>query len=289
MRWEHDAEEAVERMPIPPMMGSYARLQAEKCARQLGRTHVTLEAVQEAERLYREFVGKEKTEEIRAFIEGRGPAPGVEDELFFQDDMCLYTIDACYTKYGENTTEVREALKDMLRSVRSVLEDEKVTELMADRSVRALHGASRFTVGMTGCPNCCVSPYMKDFGIVMQHRVRVTEAPCSGCGLCVRMCPDGAIELSDDGPVIDDTQCLLCGLCARDCPTGTLQEQAAGFLVLAGGCGGRHPALALPVEAFVSKQRVLELLKNTIACLRHAPSGETLRHIIDRKGVSALT
>jgi ferredoxin len=44
---------------------------------------------------------------------------------------------------------------------------------------------------------------------------------CSGCGVCVKKCPLGAISLSDDGgrkvAVIDQTKCLGCGVCTRFC------------------------------------------------------------------------
>jgi len=233
-------------------------------------------------------MGEEKTQELKAFLEGRGPAPAMEDDLFFSNDNALYHIDLCYTKYGENTKEVRDILKDMLRSITALCEKEKLTEIMADLAPVALHGASRFSMVMTGCPNCCVSPYMKDFGITMQHRVDITDAECTQCGECLKMCIDQAIKLTDKGPVIDRSKCSMCELCARDCPTGTLVTGARGFLVVAGGTGARHPKLAVPIESFTTKERVLSLLRNAIGKLRNAKPGETLRTIIERESAEAL-
>ena len=45
MRWAEDAEKMVEMLPVPPMMGGYARLQAEKIARQKGLDCVTTDIV----------------------------------------------------------------------------------------------------------------------------------------------------------------------------------------------------------------------------------------------------
>jgi heterodisulfide reductase subunit A len=50
----------------------------------------------------------------------------------------------------------------------------------------------------------------------------VAEAKCSGCGLCVDVCPYGAIELEEQRPlqfkaVINDTLCKGCGLCVAAC------------------------------------------------------------------------
>ncbi len=85
MRWDKDAEKVHEMLPIPPMMGSYARLQSEKIARQRGQDCVTVDVVKETEKIYADFIGAEKTGQLKAFIAGTGPAPTLEDELFFED------------------------------------------------------------------------------------------------------------------------------------------------------------------------------------------------------------
>ena len=288
MRWAEDAEKMLEMLPVPPMMGGYARLQSEKIARQKGLDCVTADIVKETEKMYAEFIGEEKTAQLKAFLAGTGPEPQLEDELFFDDPGALYHIDVCFTKYGENSTLVRETLKDMMRSLTAIMQEEQVTEIMADLATVALHGASRFTVGMTGCPNCCVSPYLKDFGVIMLHRVDITDAECTQCGSCLTMCVDSAIRLTDDGPVIDRTKCAQCELCARDCPTGTLVVSERGFRVIAGGGGGRQPTIAVTVEDFTSKERVEQVLRNAIASLRKAQPGETLKTIIKREGVEVL-
>ncbi|MBW2553294.1 MAG: PCP reductase family protein, partial [Deltaproteobacteria bacterium] len=82
MKWDEDAKKAHEILPVPPMMLPYARLQSEKIARHQGRDLVTVEVVKETEKIYGDLVGKEKTEEIKAFIQGTGPAPAIEEDLF---------------------------------------------------------------------------------------------------------------------------------------------------------------------------------------------------------------
>ncbi|MBW1853253.1 MAG: hypothetical protein JRF49_06405 [Deltaproteobacteria bacterium] len=288
MEWDKEAKNAHEMLPIPPMMGPYARLQSEKIARHKGLDHVTVGVIKETEKIYADFMGEEKTAQLRAFMAGTGPAPELEDELFFEDENALYHIDVCYAKYGENSKLVRDTLKDMMQYVKSIMKEENLTEIMADLATVAFHGASRFNVGMTGCPNCCVSPYMKDFGIIMQHRVDITDAECTQCGNCLKMCFDKSIQLTDEGPIINRKTCAQCELCARDCPTGKLVVNERGFRVIAGGAGGRYPSLAVTVEDFTSKERVQTILRNAIAKLRDAQPGETLKSIIDREGTDAL-
>ncbi len=80
MKWDKEAEQAAEMLPIPPMMGSYARLHAEQVARQRGLDYVTAVIVKETEQVYADFMGKEKTGQLKAFLAGTGPVPKMEEK-----------------------------------------------------------------------------------------------------------------------------------------------------------------------------------------------------------------
>jgi len=81
---------------------------------------------------------------------------------------------------------------------------------------------------------------------------------------------------------------VRCELCARDCPTGTLTVNKRGYRVIAGGAGGRRPQLAVTIEDFIDRERVLALLRNAIGRLKSARPGESLRDIISRDGIEVL-
>ncbi|MBN2334671.1 FAD-binding protein [Candidatus Bathyarchaeota archaeon] len=55
--------------------------------------------------------------------------------------------------------------------------------------------------------------------------VKVTEA-CTGCGLCVDVCPFGAIEMVDGKAVITEA-CRACGQCVDACPVGAITMKEA--------------------------------------------------------------
>jgi ferredoxin len=51
----------------------------------------------------------------------------------------------------------------------------------------------------------------------------VNENECIGCGLCVRVCTEEAVELCDDKASIDTTKCRACNLCILTCPRQALR------------------------------------------------------------------
>ncbi len=53
--------------------------------------------------------------------------------------------------------------------------------------------------------------------------VQIDEELCSGCGLCVTPCAEGAIEIRDGkAHVISDELCDGAGFCLAVCPSGAL-------------------------------------------------------------------
>ncbi len=47
--------------------------------------------------------------------------------------------------------------------------------------------------------------------------IRVLNEKCTGCKLCVKSCPFGAIEIADKKAGIDLDKCTLCGACLESC------------------------------------------------------------------------
>jgi len=59
----------------------------------------------------------------------------------------------------------------------------------------------------------------------------VDAARCTGCGLCVTVCPTEAITLVVDKARIDEATCIGCGACADECAQGAIQPVIRGELV----------------------------------------------------------
>jgi ferredoxin len=66
----------------------------------------------------------------------------------------------------------------------------------------------------------------------MAHRkiIKIDEAKCNGCGLCIPNCPEGAIQIIDGkARLISDLFCDGLGACIGHCPQGaiTIEEREA--------------------------------------------------------------
>jgi dissimilatory sulfite reductase (desulfoviridin) alpha/beta subunit len=162
-----------------------------------------------------------------------------------------------------------------------------------DRAETPLMSHHVFRVAIIGCPNCCMSPYFADVGIIAVYTPGVRSRKCIYCGSCETGCSEKAIQIvHDPGPVIDRERCVACGACEGLCPEGALYTAAQGYKVAVGGTGSRHPRLARTVVSFTDREGVLGILKNAVAVYKNASAdqGERPFHdIIKEYGNDILT
>jgi ferredoxin len=54
---------------------------------------------------------------------------------------------------------------------------------------------------------------------------RVDTNKCTGCALCVEVCPVDAIKIEDDKAQVDEGTCIDCGACAEECPNDAISTE----------------------------------------------------------------
>jgi len=92
--------------------------------------------------------------------------------------------------------------------------------------VRSLEGISAVAVGMVNqdelLMNLMIFEGERVPGELSQktlHQKRlIIQAFCRGCGTCVEVCPNGAMQVVDGKARNDRAKCILCGYCAPMCP-----------------------------------------------------------------------
>ena len=52
--------------------------------------------------------------------------------------------------------------------------------------------------------------------------IKLDKEKCTGCGICVDVCPVNAMEISDGVLSIDRASCTLCGVCVSVCPVNAI-------------------------------------------------------------------
>lgn len=76
----------------------------------------------------------------------------------------------------------------------------------------------RTTVFFKGCPlNCwwCHNPESQN----PTPEIMFFQEKCTGCVICLKRCPQNAIELIEGYPVTSQNKCTLCGKCSDFCPS----------------------------------------------------------------------
>jgi len=80
----------------------------------------------------------------------------------------------------------------------------------------------RTTVFFKGCSLACRWCHNPE-SISARPDLHWVAARCIGCGTCAAVCPEDALQTTEDGLAIDRSHCTVCGRCAAECPSTALE------------------------------------------------------------------
>ena len=143
----------------------------------------------------------------------------------------------------------------------------------------------KFKFGVTGCQNNCLKAEENDLGVKGGVRVAWKEGACISCGVCAKVCREGAIRTENGRILIDQDRCNYCGRCAFSCPTDAY-ETTPGYLLSFGGLFGNKINQGFAVIPFIEdKETLFRVCDAALAFFKeHAAAGERFKFTIDRIG-----
>ena len=292
IQWTKEAEKAVENLPLPPMLSSYARLECERLAKKKGLKSVTPEIVAEADKRYELAIGRDVMRKLREMARGEGEGMVMPEEFFEDDSNELFSIAMCPSKYGAASDIKIANMKKLIPILREKLKKLKVTDLMMDLTTTAVMPHCEFRVVVSGCTNACVSPYFSDFGVLGSYNVELIPDKCNSCQRCVTYCSLSAITMKDGLPTFNKAICIGCGGCEEFCPESAIRVKEIGYKVVAGGSGARHPQIAQTVTEFTDLNGVQTILEKVVNLIREKAKEParvfTMSTLISECGVSQL-
>jgi ferredoxin len=68
--------------------------------------------------------------------------------------------------------------------------------------------------------SCCGGNSMESIFKILNARIFIDSAKCTGCGLCAEICPFGLPRLEENGKftITKPNLCTECSACSRNCP-----------------------------------------------------------------------
>jgi len=117
---------------------------------------------------------------------------------------------------------------------RMIIKEEALQVLKKSEEAGLVHLVDNAREGIKHTCNCC-GCCCWSVGTIRRKKIprdvlmatyflrETDQERCTGCGLCVDICPVQVIKMEGDFPVVDKEWCIGCGVCAVPCPTSAIK------------------------------------------------------------------
>jgi anaerobic sulfite reductase subunit C len=148
----------------------------------------------------------------------------------------------------------------------------------------------KFKLSVTGCPHNCAKATENDIGVMGGISPVWHRDTCTDCGLCVNICPTGAIQKNGEDYVLNEAKCINCSICTSSCPSGSWTVARRGYILWIGGTMGKIPRLGTRLGGLIeTTDRLYDLIDRTIGYYRrNGRKKERFGHTIDRIGIEKV-
>jgi len=287
LEWDKPATSLLEK--VPPFVQKIVREKVETLARERGKTIVTEAEVVAARE---SFMGKPNPQRTPA----KKPADNEKLSIlrkyskYFDKDgnPVLYQVKSCRGAEVNCPFLITDS-GILSEKLRNRLEELYFTEKLIDKVEGQILPHHSMKLAVSGCPNSCSMPQIKDFGVHAVEPVSVDpDCKCIECMKCVETCREDAIIVENGNVTIDKEKCVHCGLCARVCPTGTIKAEKKKYRVMIGGKVGRHPRFALDLLLQADESAALKALDVCVDIILTSKTEHRFRTLIEQQGIEEI-
>jgi len=143
----------------------------------------------------------------------------------------------------------------------------------------------KFKFGVTGCVNNCLKAEENDLGVKGGYAIKWLKDACTLCGVCVKVCREGAIAQTENEILLDESKCNNCGRCVKSCPVDAWSGES-GYILSFGGTFGNLIAKGEQFLPIISDKETLFRVADAALAFfdKHAKPSERFRVAIERTG-----
>lgn len=292
MEWDKSASSLLEK--VPPFVQKTVREKVETLARERGKTMITEAEVMAARE---SFMSRQQdatpTQGIAAAhkpTDNKKLAILKKYPKYFNKDgnPVLYQINSCRGAEVHCPFLITDS-HVLADAIRNRLEKLEFTEKLMNKIEGQILPHHTMKLAVSGCPNSCSMPQIKDFGAHAIEPVCVDpESECIECMKCVETCREDAITVKDRQVSIDMEKCVHCGLCAKVCPSGSIKSGMKKYRVMIGGKVGRHPKFAVEILPQADEIMTLKALDVCVDIIVSSKTERRFRTLIEQQGIEEI-
>lgn len=287
MEWDKSASLLLEK--VPPFVQKIVREKVEAIARNRGKNLVTEAEVIAA----REgFMGKPNPQPAvtKQPIDNEKLSILRKYAKYFDTDgnPVLYQVKSCRGAEVNCPFLIIDS-RILSNKLQNRLEKSHFTERLINKVDGQILPHHTMKLAVSGCPNSCSMPQIKDFGVHAIEPVYVdTHSECIGCMKCVETCREDAVTVNNNQVAIDKEKCVHCGLCAKVCPVGSIKAAEKKYRVMIGGKVGRHPKFAVDLVPQADESTTLKALDVCADIILSNKTEHRFRTLIEQQGIEEI-